>query len=186
MATTETSIVNDALSLLGAERIISLDDDSPVARLFNEQFDKTRDALLEAHPWRFAMGRASLALSTSAPAYGFTYYYVLPADCLRIVETEYEDVAWEREGQFLATDESSMAIRYIKKITQPGLFSYNFAKTLAAKLAYENSYAVVPSLELKEKLKENYILTLSESRSFSAQEASPRVPYAKQWLNSRY
>ncbi len=186
MSVSETSIVNDALALIGAERIISLNDDSPTARLFKEQFAKTRDALLEAHPWRFAMARAALSRTTETPAYGYAYYFNLPTNLLRIVETENPDVEWEREGQYLATDESSINIRYIQKITAPGHFSNNFSKALAAKLAYENCYAIVQSLELKEKLKENYVQALGEARSYSAQEASPRAPYAKSWLNSRF
>lgn len=186
MATTETSIVNDALSLLGADRITSLDDNTPVALLFREQFDKTRDALLEAHPWRFAIKRATLAQSTSTPDFNYAYYFVLPSDCLRVVETDSNDVPWEREGRLIATDADSMSIRYIAQITQPGLFSANFAKALAARLAAENCYAVTQSVELKNTLTAGAEKALAEARSFSAQEASSRQPYAKQWLNSRY
>lgn len=186
MSVSEVSIVNDAIAMIGAERILSLDANSPTALLFKEQFAKTRDALLEAHPWRFAIGRAALALSTEVPAYEYSKYYVLPTDCLRVVELSDPEILWEREGKLLATSGEIEGIRYIKKITEPGLFSANFAKTLAARLAYENCFAVVQNLELKEKLKEAYIVTLNEARSYSAQEASSRQPYAKEWLNSRY
>lgn len=186
MSVSDVSIVNDALVLVGADRIISLDQDTKSARIFKEAFAKTRNALLEAHPWRFAVKRVALALSTETPAYEYSNYYVLPTDCLRVIELSDPATQWEREGNLLATSNTIDGIRYIREITQPGLFSHNFSKTLSAKLAYENCYAIVQSLELKEKLKDNYIMTLGEARSYSAQEASPRQPYAKEWLNSRY
>lgn len=186
MSVSDVSIVNDAISLIGAERIISLDADTKTARLFKEAFAKTRNALLEAHPWRFAMKRAALALSSETPPYEYSYYYVLPTDCLRVIELSSPTVDWEREGKLLATKGQIEGCRYIREITQPGLFSANFSKALAAKLAYENCYSIVQSLELKEKLKEHYLVSLAEARSYSAQEAAPKQPYANQWLNSRY
>lgn len=186
MSVSDVSIVNDALALIGADRIISLDADTKTARLFKEQFPKTRDALLEAHPWRFAVKRVALALSDETPAYEYSYYYVLPTDCLRVIELSSPTIDWEREGKLIATKGQVEGCRYIRRITEPGLFSANFSKALTAKLAYENCYSVVQSLELKEKLKEMYLMALGEARSYSAQEASPKQPYANQWLNSRY
>jgi len=135
VSVSEVSIVNEALTLIGAERIISLSDDGKSARLMNEAFDKARDELLESHPWRFAVKRVALAKLVDTPAYQYSSYFQIPADCLRVLETDPETAEWEREGQLIAANEDALNVKYIARITQPGLFSAKFAETLAAKLA---------------------------------------------------
>ena len=57
----EVDIANRALQKLGAESIVSLTQDSENARACNLCYEPIRDAELRAHPWNFAIKRASLA-----------------------------------------------------------------------------------------------------------------------------
>ena len=52
---TAVSICNQALSLVGANSIISLDDNTTEARLCKAIYEPVRDALLEEHAWTFAI-----------------------------------------------------------------------------------------------------------------------------------
>lgn len=83
----EVEICNSALIKLGDDTITSLTDDSKRARLCNAQFARLRDEVLRAHPWNFAIRRASLAKLSQAPAFEFAAAFRLPEDpyCLRVL-----------------------------------------------------------------------------------------------------
>jgi hypothetical protein len=88
MASSPVQICNAALLKLGAERINSLSESNKRARLFNERYNSIRKEVLRAHPWNFAIRRASLARLPESPAYEYDFQYQLPNDCLRVLETE--------------------------------------------------------------------------------------------------
>jgi len=90
---TDVSICSNALRRLGDAPITSLTDDTERARLCNAFFPDARDTVLRAHPWNFAITRASLPQLSDTPAYGFNYMYALPTDpyCLRVLEMSYPD-----------------------------------------------------------------------------------------------
>ncbi len=144
MAVSETSICNMALGRLGAKRIDDLGTDSGtpaiVCRLF---YEPTRDALIRSHWWRFASARETLSVDTETPDSEWDYQFPLPTDFLRmksIYENRFSNEnlrSYALEGDMLLTNESSMTIRFIKKITDPGKFDPLFVKLLALLLADE-------------------------------------------------
>ena len=85
MAQSETQIMNSALIKLGAEVILSPNDESDRARVMKTQYPISRNKLLRSHPWNFAIEYASLAVIDPKPTQVWEYGYVynLPADCLR-------------------------------------------------------------------------------------------------------
>lgn len=109
----ETEIANIAMQLIGEQPITSLDEDSDRARLAKAYFRGAVDRALAAHSWTWAKKRALLAEATETPAFGYSYQYLLPADCLRIWSLTKEGVdlgvtqKWEREGDFILTDVSA-------------------------------------------------------------------------------
>ena len=76
MASSEAEICNLALQEVGAQRILSLNDDTVEAKLCKDFYSNVRDELLRSHPWKFAIKRVALAeVSGSTPAFGFEKYY---------------------------------------------------------------------------------------------------------------
>ena len=69
IVTSFVDICNRAITFLGSERITSLDDDTKEGRACKAIHEQTRDNVLRAHPWSFAMKRAALAATTTAPAW---------------------------------------------------------------------------------------------------------------------
>lgn len=186
MSVSEVDVANSALAKLGDYRIISLNDNTREARLVKQQFSKIRDELLRAHPWKFATTRAVLALLPSAPAYGYTYAYGLPTDCIRVIEIDDNDEQWTVEGGQLLTDLPNACCKYVRQSTIPGEWEASFAEAFASKLAHDICYAVTQSASLKEQLLKEYQLKIQEARTFNAQEAGGDSVYAAQWLHSRY
>src|SRR3990170_4372989 len=176
---TDTSICNSALSKLGAERILSLDENSSNARICKEQYSKIVLVVLRAHPWNFAIKRKQLAASTTAPVFKYTYSFPLPVDCLRVLEIEDgETIDWQREGGNIVTDYSSLKIKYISSDITPGEFDPAVAEVIALKLANDICFAVTQSTTLKETLADEYKKELAAARTFDSQEGYPRQAYA--------
>jgi len=174
---TDVSICSNALRRLGDAPITSLTDDTERARLCNAFFPDARDTVLRAHPWNFAITRASLPQLSDTPAYGYNYMYALPTDpyCLRVLEMSYPDYIFKIEndatnGRVLLTDESTAKILYIARITDPTLFDAMFVETLTSKLAVDLAYAITGSAQLQAQMEKMYQPKLSEARSVDGQE----------------
>ena len=141
MAST-VDICNGALNQLGATTILSLTEDSKNARLCNSRFTQVRDAVFRSHPWNCLQKRVELAADTTAPAWGFSYAYTLPADCLRLLRILDYDSNYKVEGRKILSNTSSMKILYIGRITDPNQYDELLRETLSASLAADIAFAV--------------------------------------------
>lgn len=187
MAVSAVAICNSALIKLGVETITSLAENSRAALLCNEQYEKIRNKLLYSHPWNFAIKRATLVVTATEPEYEFEYQYTLPADCLRVWETQYgpDKDFYQVEGGFLYSNYSDVSIKYIAKITDTTKFSPTFDELCALDLAIDLEYALVQSNSFKISLLEERKEVLRDFRSFDAQE-NPSYPFQEDvFLNAR-
>ena len=141
MAST-VDICNGALNQLGATTILSLTEDSKNARLCNSRYTQVRDGLFRTHPWNCLQKRIELAADTTAPAWGFSYAYTLPADCLRLLRILDYDSNYKVEGRKILSNTSSMKILYIGRITDPTEYDELLRETLSASLAADIAFAV--------------------------------------------
>lgn len=183
----ELNIINSALAKLGAEPLLNLNQDSPVARRAQVLYDSRRDKLLRSHPWNFAIHRQELAQVVDTPTFEFDYAYQLPNDCLRVLYVnEFQDEEWTKEGSLLLTNADEVFIRYIKQVTEAGDFDACFAEVLALDLAHELCYSITQNTSLKEVLQKEMKAVLAEARSFDGQEGYSKAPIANTWLNARY
>ena len=187
MATSDVAICNSALVKLGGQRILSLDDNNPMARLMKEQFPKHRDELLYSHPWKFALKTYAPAEIAQPPGVNMeAYRFGLPNDYLRVVGTDSPSDRWYVADGSVYVDRQFPAITYISRVTDVSKFTPGFSELLALKIAADCCYSVVQSTSLKNQLLQEYEAKIRQIRSFSAQEgSSPRV-YADDWLHSRY
>lgn len=80
--TTQTTIANRALQLLGIQRISSLQENSRGARAINQAYQPVLQSELRKNYWNFAIKRASLPAAAVGPSFGKSNYYPLPGDFL--------------------------------------------------------------------------------------------------------
>lgn len=189
MASSEVEICNSALIKIGAARILDLTDDNDRARLCAEMYPRMRDKLLRSHPWNFAIARVELAQATTTPTFGYSYQFRLPSDCLRVLEVWNgitSDFEYQKEGDYIVSDESRIFIKYIKQITDTDKFDKNFDEVLALELAATICYSLNQSTTIKDSLLAEAKYELSQARSFDAQEGTPQRVVANDFLNARY
>src|SRR5688572_8267905 len=118
MANSDTEICNIALGHLGEAPITSLNEDSKAAWACNLHYALTRDELLRGHRWNFAKDRVQLSELAEGPAFGWARQFQLPADCLRVLEFNDQEIGdwiseeYEIEGRRLLTDAAVARIVY--------------------------------------------------------------------------
>ena len=142
---TETSICNRALGKIGSLRITGNveTEDSIQAIQCRFHYEATRDSLEQSYPWRFTSDRETLTVSADTPDFEWDYQFPLPDDFLAmrsIYEDRFSDENirnYALEGTMLLTNESTMEIRYVKKVTDVSKFDPLFTKVLVLLLADE-------------------------------------------------
>ena len=192
-------ICNEAMDLLGAATITSLDENSKEARLCNRRFATVRDSVLRAHPWNTAVTRKQLAKDATSPAFGFTNQFTLPTDpyCLRVlsfwsknVDSEVaaydSQVAFKIEGRKVLTDNAECQITYIGRITDTEQYDSLLSSAVAYRLASETAYAITGSNSLSQNMEQLYSLRLREARSIDAMEGTPDKLIADDFINIRF
>jgi len=187
MAITEVDICNGALTKLGAERILTLDDNNPRARLVKESYPKQRDILLYSHPWDFNRAYSELgAITLPTGVFDYKYAFQIPSDCHRVFEVNSPGVSWEVvEGEVLLSNTSTMKIKYGKKIIDANKFSSTFVECVEYAVASDICYSLTQSTDQMKTMKAMLENQLRQTRSFNAQVGTPQQVTATKWLNAR-
>ena len=169
-------ICNSALNMLGASTIIALTENSKNGRLCNQRYEPVRDAVFRSHPWNCLQKRVELALDTVSPVFEFSNAYTLPADCLRVLKSENSHLSnnekFRIEGKQLLTDEDTMKILYVAKITDTTEYDTLLIETLSARLAAEMCYPITQSSTLMDRMFSIYENKLKEARFTDATEGT--------------
>jgi len=163
-------ICNSALNQLGASTILSLTENSKNGRLCNARYETVKDSVWRAHPWNSAIKRQTLAADTANPDWGFAKQYTLPSDCLRVLTIQNYDSNYKIEGRKILTNDTSVKLVYVARITDPNEMDVLLRETISAALASDIAYAVTANATLQQRMAEKYQLKLSEARHADAGE----------------
>ena len=140
MALTAIGLSNRALIKLGAAPIGGFDDGTAEAEAAGALYEATRDALLSAHPWSFALRQASLARLAEAPVADYDFAFALPTDFLAALSAGGpglgRGLAYRIAGQSLQAGSDQLVLTYISRPDESG-FPPFFAAALVARLAAE-------------------------------------------------
>ena len=193
MAST-VDICNGALNQLGATTILSLTEDSKNARLCNSRYTQVRDAVFRSHPWNCLQKRVELAADTTAPAWGFSYAYTLPADCLRLLRILDYDSNYKVEGRKILSNTSSMKILYIGRITDPNEYDESLRETLSAALGADIAFAVTSNNQtatnmynlFQDKLKDARFVDSTEGQNLDQDLGMSDQIDSSTFINSRF
>lgn len=171
----EVDICNEALTEIGEEPITSLLDNSTTARLCFRHYPLARDELLASYRWNFCMTRIELVPLTDPPVYGFDHKFQLPADELRVWDTNLTECSWRIESGELLTDSDSVAINYSRRVTDTSKFSTGFRRCLTLQIAARLSIPLTRQVEMRQQMLDEFDTKLEDARTFETQESSPEV-----------
>lgn len=186
-----TGICNVAMQFLGASRITSITDGSKNANVLNDIYDETRDQLLRAHLWNFAMSRVKLARASTAPAFGFAYAYTLPSGWLRTASVHDNDdgrgtIVYREEGQSILADAEDVYLTYVARIEDPNAMTADFRRALSAELARAAAVPIMDSGTLQDRMAALADRYLAGARSTDAQAGTPGERPQGSWITRRF
>ncbi len=150
--------------------------------------------MFRTHPWNCLQTRLELAASTIAPAWGFTYAYTLPTNCLRLLRVLDYDSNYKVEGRKILSNASTMKILYISRITDPNEYDELLRETLSAALGADIAYAVTSNnttsqnmiLSYQEKLRDARFVDSTEGQNVDQDLGMTDVIDAGSFINSRF
>jgi hypothetical protein len=185
MASSETDIVNDALLTLGEKPIFSLTDDMDISRAANGIYPNARDFVLAQHPWNRCVKFATLSKTPRNPGWltterRYSYEYLYPDNCLRILEPGTDDAKWEAgisttNEAVIWSDVDGLTVRYIFRNTNVAQYSAWLVQTLSAYLSMKLSLALTAHRGKAADMRELYAVTLSQAKGMDGQEQAPVV-----------
>jgi hypothetical protein len=159
----KTEIANMALHRVGAQRIMDLNDqDSKSARVVRDFFEPAICEVGRLAEWQCLKDRATLGQLATAPAFGWTYAYQLPATFLRLVKLNGVDYRGqpgddhEIEGMTLLTDATEAKIEFIAYKEDTAGYDSLFVKAVVAKLAAEIAVPIRQDEGLAARLMEEF------------------------------
>lgn len=136
---TKIEICNRALGLVGAKRIMTLNEDNNRAQACADMYDLARDISIEARQWSFAYKQVVLAPSAIKPGFGFRNKFQIPGNTMRIIRADdapdfSRDVYWEMDDGFILCDSDVMYTQLTYRADEAS-FSAAFAIALSYRLA---------------------------------------------------
>lgn len=201
MTTSQTSIINRGLQMLGYKSVGSINDNDRGAKAMLRAYDPRKFSLLRAHPWNFAIKRASLPASSTPPIHGKGNYFPLPPDFLDLlpVDQSYGITGagnisgppavtdWQIEGNQIASDQPApLLIRYISSGVIESLFDSCFAEALAADLAGSCCEELTQSNTKLAAIGQMYDNAIALARKRNAFENRPAQPPLDSWIARRF
>ncbi len=168
-------IAATAFRLMELAPFSSFADDTPQAQDAAQQYPVARRMCLEACDWSFASEIAHLAEASAEiaadPALPFSY--VLPGNCLRMLQTLDRDIRWRIDGRTVRADTPGpLPIRYIADIDNENLMPAAFQTALAYRLAALMSPRWIGAESKTQALEQRAEMALRSAMKLDARSAS--------------
>lgn len=181
---TSTDLANRSLSRIGLTAISSIDDgNSKAAKTCKQLLPIVIDEVLRSHRWNCASARTTLSQSVTAPPFGYTQAFILPADFIRLMEVNGEQ--YEGSEEFLEIEEDKRLlvnstrftggchIRYIRRIDVPKMDPL-LLEAVACKLSAEIAIPLSAKIELQTHSMTLYERALGNARKVDAMETGSK------------
>lgn len=206
--TTQTTILNRALQLLGYKAVSSINDNDRGARAMLRAYQPCLEACLRGNFWSFSIKRAILPAASTAPAFGKANYFQLPGDFVMLAPPDqysnrgmmsgglipsapnvgpvYQD--WQIEnfpggGQAIASDQAApLYLRYVSSAITEANFDPAFAEAFAADLAMNTCEELTQSNTKKAAAEKAYDDAIELAKKRNAFEIMPVQPPVDSWL----
>lgn len=180
---TKIDICNLALARLGDKQSIE-DIDNPTNQLemtLSRWYDISRRSALRTMMPSFARARKKWILSNFKPAFGYTYAYKCPNDCLKVIgigEADNPDNNYVVEGGYILTNsdyKGELPVRYIKDVEDVALFDDLFVELFSLLLAFNIAPEVTENANIITYLSNTIKTKTAEALAVAGQENKPII-----------
>lgn len=170
-----TEIANASLIEVGANTITDLDADTTThGDIVRRWYSHTRDSMLRRYTYNFALARQSLSLDATLPDFEFINRFILPTKpyCLRALEMWNSFAEWKVEGRKLLTNDSTVNLKYISRVTNTVEFDDLFTDALIFRVAANIAMPIKRDKALALKLHEIASAKEQIARTHDSQEGT--------------
>lgn len=172
--TSKVSICNTALIALGDSPIAAFPPTETTTRAKQcaNIYDDVRDSVLRAHPWTCARKRVIVSADVAAPAFGYSYQFTIPSDCLRVlsITEEGEQVPYTIESGKILCNQGVVYLTYIWQNDEPANYDELLVSALSKAIAARLAYAITGSASQQQLCEGLYQQAIDEAKRVSAQE----------------
>lgn len=208
--TTQLTIINRGLQLLGYKSVSSVNQNDRGARAMLLAYTPVLEALLRENFWGFSIRRAQLAASATPPAFGKANYFVLPGDFLMLAPGDqntsytwgavpagqvpgvpYQGPAysdWQIEGltgggtAIATNDAGPLYIRFVSRSVVEGQFDPYFAEVFAAALAMDTCEQLTQSNSKLQNAEKVFDDGMKMAKQRNSFESMPVQPPVDSWI----
>lgn len=170
---TKVDICNAALNLIGAEPIQSFQDRTANARRCSAIYDQSRVAVLRLHPFNCAIKRIQLAPLSTAPAFEYSYQFQLPADLIRVVNTNTEDYVLETTK--LLSNCNTLQLVYVFDNKNEETYDSLLVESLTLYMAYKLVKPITGSQGASDSYFQEFQSFIAKAQSTQGQETPSQV-----------
>lgn len=178
----EIDLANIGLTMLGEAPILSIDNETPVQQACNILWPvAVRDHVLSEHPWNGALKQAELAQLSGTPLFDWTYQYLLPDDCLRVLRTNDDGASWKVQigtdgsTKVLLYNQSTCQVEYLFRQTNVNLYSPSLQTAMGARFAMMLATVLTAHRGKLDDMQKAYFHFLAIAKAADGQEGSPIV-----------
>lgn len=174
MALNKSLICSQAAYYLGLNGFTDIENETTdEANIMNRLYDWALDSVLREHSWNFAMKRVILATEVATPVWGYTKQATLPSDFIREIRINKNGYAYKIENGKIVSNQSTLKLLYIARITNPGLYPPHFGECLALKIAIKACNALIRKTDKMNYLQSEYKKALITAKRIDASEGEP-------------
>ena len=189
--TTQTTIINRALQLVGSQSVSSINDNDRGARAMLRAYQPTLLKALRDITWNFSIKRATIAASSTPPIHSKANYFPLPGDFISLAPPDdtfnFNYIDWQIEGQQIASDASSpINIRYVSSNVTESQFDPCFAEAFSALLALNTCEEITQSNTKIQAIAKFYDDAMKSAKRNNAFENRPVVAPTDFWITQRF
>jgi len=168
----KVGICNAALALLGDDKIDALTDTTDRAKLCARLYDSVRDSVLRAHLWKCCKKRAVLSPTVTAPAFEWSYQFLMPSDCIRVISIAQEGYTepYKVEGRMILANTNVANCRYIFNNDDPTSYSGGLVDVMVYSMAKALAYPITHSASMRGEMQSEYTRALVQARAADGQE----------------
>lgn len=188
MATSKVQICSNALLLLGDSPISSFTEDGDRALLASNLWDNARQSVLRAHPWNCAKEMVALATESTTPAFDWSYQFLMPGDCLRVLFVGQSDEPDDYiiKGRRILADVDPLYLTYITDLEDVASWDASLVQAMEVYMAARMAYPLTKSATLRDSMFTEYANLLKLARTIDGQEEPPEQAGDRPLLSARY
>ena len=189
MATSSVSICSNALLMVGAQTINSLDGDlSDRQRMAVNLYPTVRDYVLTMHPWNCCIARVVLNPDTVGPVFDYANAFTIPADFLRMLSIGEQgaELDYRIENGKLLCDSSPIQLRYIYRNTTEANWTPMLVMAMTQAMRQVLAYPITQSTSLEQLIDQTLEPILKRARAVDSQDQPPETLGDFRLLSSRY